>query len=348
MTRVMVTAVGGGGVGEQILKALRLAGEDYYLVGADMQPASKGLYEVDKAVVLPPASAEGYVQQVLETCAEEHIDALFPGSEPEIKVLGRQVRRFKEAGVFLPLNPPEILDLCFDKLATMAWLEKNGFAAPKTVLVTSLYDLDAFDEYPVVLKPHLSSGGSANVFLAQSRDEMILFATYLLTLYDAFIAQAYVGTPEEEYTVGVLFDMDGALINSIAVKKNIMTGLSNKIKVPNNTGRAELGPVLAISSGVSQGHIGRYADITAQCEEIGLKMGCQGAINVQCRVVQGKVMVFEINPRLSGTTSLRAMAGYNEPDVLMKKHLRGQPPVVHFPYRQGNIMRGLSELFVET
>ena len=40
---VMVTGVGGGGHGEQILKALRLAPTRYEIVGGDMSPVSSGL-----------------------------------------------------------------------------------------------------------------------------------------------------------------------------------------------------------------------------------------------------------------------------------------------------------------
>ena len=45
--KVMVTGVGGGGHGEQILKALRLASTEYEIVGSDMSPLSKGLQDID-------------------------------------------------------------------------------------------------------------------------------------------------------------------------------------------------------------------------------------------------------------------------------------------------------------
>lgn len=346
MYRIVITAVGGGGVGEQILKALRLASEDYYIVGCDMQQASKGLYETDKGVVIPPANSPEYIETLLRVCQEEQAEVLFLGSEPEIKQVSAHRARFEEAGIFLPINSPEVLDLCFNKLKTTAWLKENGFPAPETILVSQTDMLKSLDKYPVVLKPHLSSGGSTNVFIAQDSEEVALFGTYLLRLYDSFIAQQYIGTPFSEYTVGVLLDMDGTLINSIAVKKNILSGLSNKIKISNRTQDRSLGEILAISSGISQGDIGRYNSITRQCEEIALKMGCRGAVNIQCRVVDDVVYVFEINPRLSGTTSLRAMVGYNEPQVLIDKHLCHKPIQQHFEYQAGTIMRGLSERFV--
>ena len=69
----------------------------------------------------------------------------------------------------------------------------------------------------------------------------------------------------------------------------------------------------------------------------------KGAINIQCRFVDGVVKVFEINPRFSGTTSLRAMAGYNEPDILIQKHLFNADIEKNFKYEEVNILRSLIE-----
>ena len=55
------------------------------------------------------------------------------------------------------------------------------------------------------------------------------------------------------------------------------------------------------------------------------------------------VYVFEINPRFSGTTHLRAMVGYNEPDMIVRRHVLGQQLEVRFPYQSATILRGLEE-----
>jgi carbamoyl-phosphate synthase large subunit len=59
-------------------------------------------------------------------------------------------------------------------------------------------------------------------------------------------------------------------------------------------------------------------------------------------------MIFEINPRFSGTTSIRAMMGYNEPDLLLRRHLRGEALTPRFPYRSGMVLRSLGETLVPT
>ena len=110
--------------------------------------------------------------------------------------------------------------------------------------------------------------------------------------------------------------------------------------------RLPSGPTLVISSGFSHGDIGRFRAVTEPCERIAEALDARGAINIQCRVVDGEVVVFEINPRFSGATSLRAMVGYNEPDVLIGHHVFGEPIEVGFPYAEGTILRGLAETFV--
>ena len=182
-----------------------------------------------------------------------------------------------------------------------------------------------------------------NVMIAQSFDELQLFASYLLKIYPEFIAQEYIGTPEHEYTVGVLFDMHGTYINAIALRRSILGGLNCRIKVPNATGNKSLGPTLAISSGVSQGEFGSYEDVLQQCVAIAKALKATCSVNLQCRLVEGKVYLFEINPRFSGTTSLRAMVGYNEPDLLIRKHILNEKVQTGFEYRYANIVRGLKE-----
>lgn len=343
---VLVTGIGGGGHGEQILKALRMASTPYLIVGGDMNPFSKGLAEVDIPYILPPAKDPRYIDSLLQLCRKHGIKAMFHGSEPELKVMSANRDLIREAGVFLPINPAHVIDLCMDKAKTSEWLATHGFDVPRTVQINELSDLDKVDFFPAVLKPSVGSGGSANIFLAQDRKELNFLGMSLLENIGAYIVQEYVGNTESEFTVGVLFDMNGRLLNSIAVRRMILSGLSNRVRVKNRTGDMSLGEVLAISSGVSQGDVGAFPEVTGACERIATELGCQGAVNIQCRLAGGKVYVFEINPRFSGTTSLRAMVGYNEPDVLIRTHVLQDPVPPRFTYREGRVVRGLAEVLL--
>ena len=344
--RVMVTGVGGGGHGEQILKALRLADVDFEIVGSDMSPRSSGLALVDIPCVMPPAGDPSYTETLLGVCRSQGVRALFHGSEPELKVISDNRELFEREGILVPINPREVIEVCMDKARTFEFLDAQGFPVIPYRRLRSIEDAAKFDQLPAVLKPSVGGGGSANMYLVQSREELMTAAAQLLSIYSEAVIQAYVGTPQAEYTVGVLLDMDGNLINSIAMRREILTALSNQIKVPNRSGREDLGPVLALSNGISQGEVGRFEAVTEPCERIALSLGACGPINIQCRLVGGQVLPFEINPRFSGTTSVRAMVGYNEPEVLVRRHLLGEEVEPKFEYRSGWVLRGLSEVLV--
>ena len=344
---LLITGVGGGGVGSQLLKTLRLSTLDYQIVGTDVSPKSKGLMEVDKPYLLPRATDEAYIETLLRICQREGVKAVFPGSEPELLKLSEHREVIADAGIFMPIQPRSVLEVCSDKDATMKFLAAQGFAVPKSVMVSQAADLEKVDFYPAVLKPSTGAGGSAGVMIAQSPQELQALGSYMLNDYEGFLAQEYVGDIHSEYTIGVLTSMDAELINSVAIKRIINAGLGNRIRVKNRTNRKELGAILAISSGLSQGELGRYEEVTKPAERIALALGATSAINVQCRLVMGEIYVFEINPRYSGTTYMRAMMGYNEPDVMIRKHLLNESIKPGFDYKEGLILRGLHERIIE-
>jgi len=341
--RVMVTGVGGGGNGEQLLKALKLAETPYHLIGADITPLSKGLYMADERVILPPAVDPDYISILTDACKKNCVQVLFTGSEPELKRISGFQDEFRAEGIFLPMNSKSVIDLCLDKSKTMSFLKENGFYFPQTWTIRNSEDLQSVDLFPLVLKPSVGGGGSANSFIAQDKKELELFGCWMLNIYSEFIVQQYIGDADSEYTAGVLCDMEGNLINSIAVKRNILSALSNRLKIRSRY----TGEMLVLSNGITQGEIGRFPEVTSQCEEIALKLGARSAINIQLRFVDGKAYVFEINPRYSGTSSFRAMVGYNEPDLMIRKYLLNEEIEPHFAYKEGTILRGLDEIFLE-
>jgi carbamoyl-phosphate synthase large subunit len=344
---VLVTAVGGGGVGEQLVKALRLAPRPYRIVGADVEARSLGLQEVDLPVLLPLAAAPDYVDTALSLCSRLNIRAVFPGSEPELVVLSAARARFSAAGVVLFANSDAVIATGLDKAKTAEFLTAHGFRPPRTVIVTDRSELAAVSILPAVLKPNTSSGGSANVFVAQTEAELRLFGTYLLDNFTSCLVQEYVGDAAHEYTVGVLSDLDGGLIHSIAVRRNILPAFSNRSRVKNRTGNPAFGAQLVVSNGITQGEIGPFPEVTESCERIAAALDSRGPLNAQCRLVDGEVRVFEINPRFSGSASLRAMVGFNEPDLLYRRHVEGERLPTRFPYRSGRIARGLREVLID-
>lgn len=347
---ILVTAVGGGGHGEQILKALRLAPAGRYrILAADANPRCPQLRLADERFTLPLAGDPAYLGELLQLCRHNGVRALFHGCEPELKVMSANREKFAEAGIFLPINPAAVIDICMDKVRTAEALRALGFEPPRFLEVRDPEDLSRVDFFPVVVKPSVGGGGSAQCYIAQD-ERQLQGLSMLLELGrsgQAFMIQEYVGTPAHEYTVGVLHDMDGNFINSIGIRRELASQLNVRLSLPNRTDRADLGPKLVVSSGISHGWVDRFPEVTGPCERIARGLGARGAINIQCRLVDGVVKVFEINPRFSGTTSIRAMMGYNEPDVLLRRHLLSEQVQERFDYGRGLVLRSLTETLVD-
>ena len=339
---VLITGVGGGGHGHEIVKALRLESR-YWLIGVDMAESSLGLFDVDKAYTVPPASDPCYIATLLEICEQWRAKVLIHGSEPELKVISKNRNRLLRAGVLPLINSPEVIDLGMDKWATMTFLKGHGYSFPNSLLVQEEEEIPHKFPLPAVIKPAIGGGGSNNTFVVQDADELEFACRYLVRQGKAVLLQEYVGTPDDEYTVGLLSTLDGKLVGSIALRRCILSGLSNRIKIPNRTERTELSPILAISSGISQGVVDDFPEVRRACEAISIALHSKGPINIQCRFVNGKLYPFEINPRFSGTTYIRALLGFNEPDMLIRHHLLGEALPSPVSYRFGRVVRGVIE-----
>ncbi|MBN1306083.1 MAG: ATP-grasp domain-containing protein [Anaerolineales bacterium] len=339
---VLVTGVGGGGNGHEMVKTLRLA-DRYKLVGVDMTSNSLGLYDVDESYLVPPATSPEYVDVLLNLCAKKDLKILIPGSEPELNILSKNRDVFLQVGVTLLINTDEVIERGLDKWKTISHLKENGFHVPVTILVHAVEDIPLDFPLPAVVKPAIGGGGSNNTFLVQDRAELNFACSSLVIQGKVVLLQEYIGTPDDEYTVGVLHSMQGDLLGSIAMRRYILSGLSNRIKMRNRTDKMDLSPILAISSGISQGEINDFPDIRSICEAIAATFNSMGPLNIQGRFVNDQWYTFEINPRFSGTSYMRALMGFNEPDMLIRLHILNDSLSLPVKYKFGTVVRGLRE-----
>lgn len=341
--RVLIAGVGGGGYGVEIMKALRLAGRKYLIYGVDMSPLSLGLFLADKSEVVPPAASEAYVERILAICRREKIQVLIPGSDPDLKAISNNQALFEKDKLFLPINTPQVIDLGLNKLKTMQVLKKHGCLIPKTVIIESAKDINRVNFFPCVIKPYIGGGGSNFTFIAQDKTELEFFCLYSLKYGIQPMAQQYIGTADDEYTIGVLSDRQGKIISTVGIRRFIKSGLSNRLKVASLKNKGE---TLAVSSGISQGEIITDPKILKEAQRISQAVDSRGPINVQGRYTQGKFYTFEINPRFSGTTYFRALAGVNEPDLFISKYVLGRKVPLKPRPAKGKILRGLFEKFI--
>lgn len=308
---VLVTSAGGAGHGSSIVKALLQSSLNLNIIGADMSEKMLQTVPLSLKEVVPEAKNKSYFEKLHEIIKKHSIHCIFTGSEQELMVVSRMRKDLEVVGTRVFLNNPETIALCKNKLECSNLLIELGFSPPKTVHIETMDDLVVIDFFPVVIKPFLESGASANVFVANHRDELELFATYLLKKNIGIIAQEYLPYSDNEYTVGVTTLLDESkVVGSIALRK-FMEGLTRFVYSKD----------VVISSGCTQGEFQTFQNVRKICEQIAIKIESTGPLNIQLRLVNGVVKPFEINPRFSGTTSARAFNGYNEPEFFIRKYI---------------------------
>ncbi len=227
---VIVTGAGGGGHGEQIVKALRLSNLPYKITTSDISEVSTAGSIGDNFKVLPRATDPGYLDSLMALVKETGAEVVFHGSEPEMMVMAKNADKFHEIGVYLPVNPESVMNICQDKSLTSQFLFDQGFYFPQYRKVQFSEELESFDHLPAVLKPSVGGGGSSMVFIVQDKKELLMVGEYLLSIFDEIAAQEYVGTPEQEYTVGVLSTKNRTVLGSIAIKRFMGNALSCSTK----------------------------------------------------------------------------------------------------------------------
>ena len=310
----------GGNVSHGILKALSLSTITCRVVGADIAPMKSGLYTVDRAYISPWAHEPGFMPWLLETCTTEEIDVILCGAEPVIRVLAEYQNEIREqTGATCIVSDLESLMIGDDKLDCCRWLEAQGFVGPAYAPLDDQRSLGRLVEahgYPLVAKPR--TGGSATGhYLLQNETDL----AYVAQKRD-YVVQQYIGSPEEEYTVGCFCDRSGQLAGSIAFRRGLQDGASVHVEA------------------------GAYPEVREEAERIVTRLKPRGPCNVQLRMHEGRPMCFEINVRFSGTTPVRARFGFNEVEVAIRHFVMGEE--ISLPtITQGVMIRYWNEMYVE-
>ena len=110
--RILITGIGGGGVGLQIFKALQLT-DRYKIFGADASTLSIGLYlnGFEKTYILPLANNQKYIKKLLAIAKKENIGIISPGSEAELNLISKNRDKFQSEGILVTINESEIIEL---------------------------------------------------------------------------------------------------------------------------------------------------------------------------------------------------------------------------------------------
>ena len=313
MINALITGTGGG-VGQSIFKALRLSSLSLRIITADMHPLGVGIYRGERGYLVPGAHEPGFIDAIIRICTREKIDIIFVGSDPELPVFAENKQRIeRETDAKVIISSPEKIRIGNDKWETCRFLKDNGLPYPDSALPD---DRDALIErtgFPVLIKPR---GGSASrdVYIVKNREELEVF---LKRIHNPII-QEYLTPETEEYTSGAVM-FEGDLLGILTMKREIKGG---------NTYR---------------GIIDSFDEVRQAVENVARKFNPYGPSNFQMRLTKRGPVTFEINPRFSGTTGMRAYYQFNEPEAVINYVLNNRKAPMH--HQNGIVMRYMNEVY---
>jgi carbamoyl-phosphate synthase large subunit len=264
------------------LRDLRLAGSVHV---TDVNPLSPTMLVADRAHIVPLSDDPGYTDFILELCERERIGLVVPTIDDELPVFSEARKRFGELGVRVAVSDVFVTTLCNDKFATSAYLRERGVPAAEAWLPDTLPEKLQF---PVFVKPRFGRG-SVGAFRAADRRQLDFFLSYV----PGAVIQEYLDGPE--YTIDLFCDFSGTALSAVPRHRAVIrAGVIDR-------GRTVQDPKLI--------------NLAVACASV-LKF--EGACNIQCRVVGGKPIIFEINPRFSGGIPLTIAAGADFPRLLVE------------------------------
>lgn len=320
MTRVFLTGAGSL-LGQGIIKSLRASDRRYTIISGDPDPKAVGLHWSDGAHLLPWANDPEYLQKLAPILEREKPDIVLIGSDIELPLFAHNRRWIEDTfHTKVLVSDPRVVAIADDKWLTFQFLEQHGLSRPRSALATEPEALESLLQetgFPLVVKPRVGAR-SRGLDIVKTSQEL----KHKVENDPAhWIIQECVGREDTEYTTGLLyFDQDVRAL--VTLRRDLRDGNTYRAYVETESPHQDY--LRAVTSALKP----------------------YGPVNLQFRLDHGVPKIFEINARFSGTTPLRALAGFNEVEAAIEHLLEGTA-IPEANLRPAVILRHFSDTVVD-
>jgi carbamoyl-phosphate synthase large subunit len=280
---------GAGGAGNEAL--WQLLGQHYTLHfgDADLLAIDPSIPK-DRRHQLPWASDPDFVGKMANLCRRLSIDLLVPGVDEELLALARNANALAPTLLLLP--HADYVETMLDKLHMVRSLADKKIPVPLSrILSDNLQGI----RFPCISKPRRGRGSRDVRMLNSLADAMFLNSTLGYAAEKILVQDNVEGV---EYTVQMVADANGRLCAVVPVRVGIKRGITIRAET-------EAEP-----------------RVIAACRAIHQAIPAGGCYNIQLMLTaEGKVLPFEINPRVSTTLCLAVAAGI-DPIAVFLGHIQ--------------------------
>lgn len=267
------------------------------VIATDCSNLAPAIYDADKYYIVPRITDKNYINIILDICKKENIDTLISLIDPELSLIAKNIKLFKEIGVKPIISDYDKVEMCFDKYKMYKFLAKNDFKTPKTYINKEdfLEDLEKRAiAFPIFVKP-VKGSASININKINNCEELDV----VWKQADNLIIQEFMNG--QEYGADVYIDMISKKPIAIFTKKKIKmrAGETDKSVSVKDETLFEL-----IKSFVK-------------------KAGFKGVIDIDIFKINGEYYISEVNPRFGGGYPHAYECGVNVPKMIIN-NIEGQ------------------------
>ena len=291
------------------------------VVATDANEYAPAIYDADKHYIVPPITANGYIDVILDICKKENIDGVLSLIDPELSLLAENEEKFNTVGTMVIGSSYELCEMSLNKMQMYEWLKGHGYNCAR-----SWKDKEEFYKavdagqvtYPVFVKPYK---GSASISISKvfDRDTIeLLFAHNEDLMIQEFLDGQEIGAD-------VYIDMISGEVVSIFTKKKIQMRAGETDK--------------AVSF--------KDAALFDLIEKFVIEAGYRGQIDIDIFEVGGKYYISEVNPRFGGGYPHAYESGCDHMKLILE-NLRGHKNVPSIGnYEEGIWMMKYNEVCIK-
>lgn len=304
----------GSGVGQSVINSLKISKLPIKTIGFGSNVFAYGAYDCDCFDYLPTIYHENYIDLLIEKCIEHKVDLIIPGLDNEALLFSQNADKLKNAGINAMFADTELIAICRDKERMSLELNKIVDVFVKSYNKETLEDDIESGKviFPFIAKPRggYASNGieiirSVNDLNKINEDHIIQELAVPLENdpnYNFYIQQIdkNINPQVSEISIQIVIAPDGSTMGRMASYNKLNNGVPIEVVPYDNK---------------------IVWDVIDDLMPIFLELGLRGPLNIQGRLTKNGLKLFEMNPRFTGITGLRAIMGFNEVEACVKEWL---------------------------
>ena len=268
-----------GDLAFSIASIIRKNFNNVILIGTDIESNGAGNLIFDKIYNIPKVNSYKYLGIISKI--SKSMDLIIPSTEKEIIFFSKNKKKFRNK---ILINNEKIINLFSSKLKTQKYLKKNfkDFSLKFSMTLTDYYNSKKIVT-PFFLKKK-SGSGNVNYKIINNKTDIRNLRFYKK---NDWVIEELLDQKSDEYTC--------AIIKLKKIKKILI--FKRKLHKLGHTMFAE---------------IYQNLEIEKKLLDIADKLNLNGSINIQFKIHNNQIKIFDINPRLSSTVKMRDMIGFQD------------------------------------